>query len=113
MDTLDYTSGKVNQGSKAIMLGLGDAVRELPRAFNGELPQGTTRAEVFCGGCLVVEGVPYAADPQQAARLASDEAFAGWPLVVLHDDAKVARHVRRFPLGDVDAFRAGLRHLRR
>ena len=24
MDTLDYTSGKVNEGSKAIMLGLGD-----------------------------------------------------------------------------------------
>src|SRR6266567_2653594 len=29
MDTLDYTSGTVNEGSKAIMLGLGDAVREL------------------------------------------------------------------------------------
>ncbi|HKY28559.1 MAG TPA: UbiD family decarboxylase, partial [Pyrinomonadaceae bacterium] len=28
MDTLDYTSGKVNEGSKAIMLGLGDARRE-------------------------------------------------------------------------------------
>src|SRR5216684_297709 len=27
MDTLDYTSGKVNEGSKAIMLGLGEAVR--------------------------------------------------------------------------------------
>src|SRR5919199_2016711 len=30
MDTLDYTSGKVNEGSKAIMLGLGDAIRTLP-----------------------------------------------------------------------------------
>src|SRR2546421_3488702 len=38
MDTLDYTSGKVNEGSKAIMLGLGKPVRELPREFNGELP---------------------------------------------------------------------------
>ncbi|MDQ1556952.1 MAG: 4-hydroxybenzoate decarboxylase subunit [Pyrinomonadaceae bacterium] len=91
MDTLDYTSGRVNQGSKAILLGLGDAVRELPRAFSGQLPAGVKRAEVFCGGCLVVEGAPYAEDPQQAARLATDEAFANWPLVVLHDDASVAR----------------------
>ncbi|HZH89549.1 MAG TPA: UbiD family decarboxylase [Pyrinomonadaceae bacterium] len=91
MDTLDYTSGKINQGSKAILLGLGEAVRDLPRAFSGQLPRGIARAEVFCGGCLVVEGVPYVEDPQQAARLASDEAFAGWPLVVLHDDANVAR----------------------
>src|ERR687890_1213584 len=60
MDTLDYTSGKVNEGSKAIMLGLGDAVRELPREFRGELPVGVRRAEVFCAGCLVVEGAPYA-----------------------------------------------------
>jgi UbiD family decarboxylase len=91
MDTLDYTSGKINQGSKAILLGLGDAVRDLPRAFSGQLPRGITRVEVFCGGCLVVEGSPYDEDPEQAARLAADEAFAGWPLVVLHDDANVAR----------------------
>ena len=38
MDTLDYTSGKVNEGSKAIMLGLGEAKRELPREFRGALP---------------------------------------------------------------------------
>jgi UbiD family decarboxylase len=90
MDTLDYTSGKVNEGSKAIMLGLGDPVRELPREFRGELPHGVSRAEVFCGGCLVVQGVPYAEDPEQASRLANEEAFKAWPLVVLHDDAGVA-----------------------
>ena len=96
MDTLDYTSGKINQGSKAILLGLGEAVRDLPRAFSGQLPRGIARAEVFCGGCLVVEGSPYAEDPEQAARLASDEAFDGWPLVVLHDDAGVARSAADF-----------------
>ena len=91
MDTLDYTSGKVNEGSKAILLGLGDAVRELPREFKGQLPRDVKRAEVFCAGCLVVEGLPYAEDTEQAARLAREEVFAGWPLVVLHDDASVAR----------------------
>src|SRR2546421_7032541 len=66
MDTLDYTSGKVNEGSKAILLGLGEAVRELPREFRGELPRYLKRAEVFCGGCLVVEGVSYEEDAEQA-----------------------------------------------
>src|ERR671921_216355 len=46
MDTLDYTSGKVNEGSKAILLGLGDAVRELPREFKGQLPRDCRGAEL-------------------------------------------------------------------
>jgi UbiD family decarboxylase len=91
MDTLDYTSGKVNEGSKAIMLGLGEAKRDLPREFRGELPRGISRAEVFCGGCLVLEGLSASEDPAQAARLAGEPAFADWPLVVLHDDAGVAK----------------------
>lgn len=96
MDTLDYTSGVVNKGSKAIMLGLGEPVRELAREFRGELPRDVAHAEVFCGGCLVVEGVPYEKEPGQAARLARDEAFRDWPLVVLHDSASVARSVEDF-----------------
>jgi len=91
MDTLDYTSGKVNEGSKAILMGLGDPVRDLPREFHGELPAGVSRAEVFCPGCLVIEGSPYRADLDQGARLAGAPAFAGWSLVILHDDAAVAR----------------------
>ena len=90
MDTLDYTSGKVNEGSKAIILGLGDAVRSLPREFRGELPNDIARAEVFCAGCLVLEGKSYADDPEQAARIAREARFAEWPLIVLHDDAIVA-----------------------
>ena len=96
MDTLDYTSGKINEGSKAVMLGLGDPVRELPREFRGELPRGLSRAEVFCGGCLVIEGQPYEIEPHQAAHLARMEVFRDWPLVVLHDDASVARTASDF-----------------
>ena len=91
MDTLDYTSGQVNEGSKAIMLGLGEATRELPGEFRGALPSSVLAAEVFCRGCLVVQGKSYEEDPEQAARLAMEPAFADWPMVVLHDDAKVAR----------------------
>jgi UbiD family decarboxylase len=95
-DTLDYTSGTINKGSKAVMLGLGDAVRELPREFRGELPSCVARAEVFCAGCLVVEGSAYREEPELAARLAREEAFKDWPLIVIHEDASVARSAPGF-----------------
>lgn len=91
MDTLDYTSGKVNEGSKAIMLGLGEAKRSLPREFRGQLPAGIRRAEAFCGGCLVLEGPPFTTDETLPARVAREIVFADWPLIILHDDARVAR----------------------
>ncbi len=91
MDTLDYTSGKVNEGSKAIMLGLGDPVRKLPLKFSGELPSYISRAEVFCGGCLVLQGGSFSEDESLSSRIANDPAFADWPLIVLHDDARVAQ----------------------
>ncbi len=96
MDTLDYTSGKVNEGSKAIMLGLGDPVRSLPHEFIGELPRGVKRAEVFCAGCLVLEGEPYATDDSLGSRVAIDPVFSEWPLIFLHDDASVAKSAPDF-----------------
>jgi UbiD family decarboxylase len=91
MDTLDYTSGTVNEGSKAILMGLGQAARELPREFRGELPSGISRADVFCPGCLVIQGAPYLDEPAQAERVVTAASFAEWPLIVLHDDASVAK----------------------
>jgi 4-hydroxybenzoate decarboxylase subunit C len=96
MDTLDYTSGKVNEGSKAIMLGLGEPVRDLPREFRGDLPRHVMNAQVFCGGCLVLQGLPYQEEPEQASRLARELVFSDWPLIVLHDDVKVARSTSDF-----------------
>jgi hypothetical protein len=112
MDTLDYTSGRVNEGSKAIMLGLGDPVRELPAEFRGELPAGVNRAEPFCAGCLVLEGRAFVEEPRQAERMAKEPCFAQWPLLVLHDNAQVARATPDFlwatwtrfePAGDIYA----------
>src|ERR1051325_1769156 len=112
MDTLDYTSGKVNEGSKAILMGLGDAVRDLPREFRGELPTGISEAQAFCGGCLVIQGAKYLAEPDQGSRLAREAVFADWPLVILHDDASVAGSTTDFlwspwtgfePAGDIYA----------
>jgi 3-polyprenyl-4-hydroxybenzoate decarboxylase len=87
MDTLDYTGPTVNEGSKGVWLGLGDPVRTLPQQFTASgLPAGVTDVRVFCGGCLVVGAPGYAADPGAAARLASESAFADWPLVVVTDE---------------------------
>jgi len=88
MDTLDYTGPAVNEGSKGVMLGLGDPVRELPRVFAGALPAGARRALPYCGGCLAVDGPSYPDEPGFAERVL--DAFPGWPLVVLVDDAAQA-----------------------
>ncbi len=97
MDTLDYTGPAVNEGSKGVLLGVGDPVRELPREFRGEPPAGIRDVRVFCGGCLAVSGPPVAEDPEAPARIAAHPAFKDWPLVALVDDAAEAvRTVPRF-----------------
>jgi 3-polyprenyl-4-hydroxybenzoate decarboxylase len=87
MDTLDYTGPAVNEGSKGVLLGLGEPVRELPRAFAGELPRGFPAAAPFCAGCLCVQGPAFPAEPQAPVRLAAAPALDRWPLCVLVDDA--------------------------
>ncbi len=116
MDTLDYTGPQVNRGSKGVWLGLGDAVRELPREFSAtELPTGVDTVEVFCPGCLVIGGrdlrrvdlaaprrgeLTYPATPHAdearrdeastLRRIASAAAFSDWPLLVLVDEPERA-----------------------
>lgn len=89
-DTLDYTGPKLNHGSKAIMLGLGPPVRDLPCEFAGAPARTARDVRVFCPGCLVVAGAPYADDPDLPRAIASDPAFSDWQLIVLLDDASVA-----------------------
>ena len=84
MDTLDYAGPKVNEGSKGFLMGLGDPIRDLPGQFRGELPAGFENAEVFCRGCLVVDGPDYANEPGAARRL-----------VDTHRAARVRRAARR------------------
>ncbi|MBL8748364.1 MAG: UbiD family decarboxylase [Planctomycetes bacterium] len=90
MDTLDYSGPAVNRGSKGVLIGLGDPVRSLPDRFEGALPGPFVRAEVFCPGCLVVEGPAFATDRDAPKRLAAAPALDRWPLVVLVDDARKA-----------------------
>ncbi len=97
MDSLDYAGPVINEGGKGVLLGLGDAQRDLPDAFERALPGGVTRAIVFSPGCLVIEGPSHADDADFAARVVRDSAFAGWPLLVLTDDAeRAARSTANF-----------------
>lgn len=95
-DTLDYASGKINHGSKAVLIGTGEPKRELAREFAGDLPTGIRRAQPFCGGCLVVEGPSYAEEKNFAPRVAGSGVFDEWQMVILHDDAAVAANPDAF-----------------
>ena len=120
MDTLDYTGPQVNRGSKGVWMGLGDPVRELPRAFAPPVPppSDVTDVRVFCAGCLVVGARPFAEDRDAASRLAAHPAFAGWPLLVVTDEPdRAARSTVNFlwttftrfePAADIHAARVSV-----
>ena len=102
MDTLDYTGPAVNEGSKGVLLGVGEPVRELARSFQGALPQGVEKPVVFCGGCLVLQASAYAQDtalPERVVEAAAAEGsgLAAFQLIVLVDDSALAtRTTARF-----------------
>lgn len=89
-DTLDYTGPKVNEGSKAVFLGVGEAKRMLPKNFDGSLGAPFGVANVFCPGALAVTGPTYQANDGLADKLAKNPALKEWPMVFLFDDASAA-----------------------
>jgi UbiD family decarboxylase len=89
MDTLDYSGPSVNEGSKGILLGVGEPVRDLPHEFRGELPGGARQAAIYCAGALAVSGPSYTQDPEYGQTLARDTRVGAWPLVFLVDDTRV------------------------
>ncbi len=90
MDSLDYAGPRVNEGSKGVLLGLGDPIRKLASDFDGAPPPEVRKVRVFAPGCLVVEGPSFASDRAAADRIAAHAAFANWPLIALVDDAERA-----------------------
>ena len=96
MDTLDSCGPQINQGSKAIMLGLGSPKRSLPQKFQGEIPAGVRKVTSFCPGCLVLAGSSYSEDSAQPERLVRWPGFQDWPLLILADDASIARNSSLF-----------------
>ena len=93
MDSLDYAGPRINEGSKGVLLGVGEPRRELPRSYAGPPPAGVAQARVFSPGCLVLEAPPYPRSAAQGrpagdvAALLAHPSLDAWPLVVLTDDA--------------------------
>ncbi len=95
-DTLDYASGKINHGSKAILVGVGNPRRDLVREFRGSLPRGVRSAHVVCGGCLALEAENYEKNKELCERVARDDAFREFQMIVVLDDIELAKSAERF-----------------
>ncbi len=88
MDTLDYTGRQLNKGSKGIMTGLGEPIRDLHYQYHqGPLP-GIKQVKAYCGGCLLVAGASFEQAPELPAELVqqAQSQLADWQLVILVDD---------------------------
>ncbi len=122
-DTLDYTGSRLNHGSKAVLIGVGDPVRTLPASYEGGALPGVRQLAVYCRGCLVVSGPSYEQDPQFAEGLlrAVGQPLQAWPLIIVADDARIADSQSAFlwtvftrfnPAADIyAAFKAESHHL--
>jgi 4-hydroxybenzoate decarboxylase subunit C len=96
MDTLDYCGPEINKGSKAVILGLGQPIRQLPNQFDGELPPQLRRVERFCPGCLVLELLAPPRGEDELIGLCRWKDFSDWPLLILADQATIAQSSLEF-----------------
>lgn len=90
MDSLDYAGPRIDRGSKGVLLGVGDKRRDLPTEFHGTPRPLVDDVQVFTAGCLVVQTAAFAQGDSVPEAVATDPAFADWPLVVISDDARRA-----------------------
>lgn len=91
MDTLDYTGRKFNRGSKAVLLGLGDPVRELSDEYTGHELPGVEEIKVYCPGCLLISGWKYEDNENFAQELLvflKGEYWEKWPIIIIVDSVK-------------------------
>lgn len=99
MDTLDYSSVGLNEGSKVVIAATGAARRclatDLPAAL--QLPDGFHQPHVAAPGVLAISGPPWSAEPTDTHGLAplldSPPMLSlrdSFPLIVIADDASFA-----------------------
>jgi 4-hydroxy-3-polyprenylbenzoate decarboxylase len=96
IDTLDYSGGALNQGSKLVVAAVGDPIRELPTSFSGEgsLPVGFSDPRVALPGVVVLRGERA---PEPLEELPLDHFLAGFPLWVVADSSsETAATLRNF-----------------
>lgn len=87
-DTLDYTGGRMNEGSKAILMGLGAKRFELQSDLKTDLKHPAFRSQkVYAPGVLVVEGTPWHAQDNAPALLLQEDAVQPFRIICLVDNA--------------------------
>ncbi len=91
IDTLDYTGGTLNRGSKVVLAAAGPPIRQLPRDLPCplDLPQGFENPVIPLPGVLVLQSADRGANQFCEAASAND-AFNQFPLVVIVDNASFA-----------------------
>ncbi|WP_139414656.1 menaquinone biosynthesis decarboxylase [Chlamydia abortus] len=82
-DTLDYTGPELNKGSKAIFMGIGAEIRDLPHRYQGTSIPHITDIGTFCSGCLVLET---SSKLFSIDELLHNQNLQSWPLVVLTEN---------------------------
>ncbi len=89
LDTLDYSGPELNKGSRGVMLGVGEKVRDLPDTLSGPLIGPFAKVKVFCPGCLVIQAPPYTEFSDYDLVL-QQPALEKWPLIIFVDDVESA-----------------------
>ena len=102
IDTLDYSGGQLNQGSKLVIAAVGPPVRQLPREWTGDfrLPSRFAEPRVCLPGILALTGPAYGfdqelgADPalQPLQEVPLEHPLCAFPLWVLCDDSAFVSH---------------------
>jgi 3-polyprenyl-4-hydroxybenzoate decarboxylase len=87
-DTLDYTSGKLNLGSKAMLMGLGERRFALQSEPTAELKNPIfSKQKIYCPGVLVVEGPKWQEQDPAIVQLLNESAVQSFRIICLVDDA--------------------------
>lgn len=107
IDTLDYSGSGLNEGSKVVIAGAGEKIRDLPKEVISDLrlPEGFKNPRVAIPGVLVVEGEKSVAERgvedeymiKFAASFQSSDSINKFPLVVVVDDSEfTAKTLKNF-----------------
>lgn len=93
LDTLDYTSGEMNTGSKLVITAAGNKRRKLTNKVPDllKLPRGYQKAKIISDGILAISGKKFPGYPASEKEINSLSPYlskiTGIALVILSDDA--------------------------
>lgn len=98
IDTLDYSGGALNEGSKVVIAAVGEVRRELPRELQGDLrlPDGFRDPRVALPGVLTIAGPAFSPEEHGGDRAIQNfcagygehDAINRFPLVIVVDDSE-------------------------